>query len=845
MIAIFILIISARVVVLPLQGRPFYPALYNLIEVVRTALVVFCFCAATITAYRQRNRALLSWFLLSIGFACWLAADIIYMLIELKGLPPVGSLADIFYELFHYLVAAGILTIPQAQRSQQEKLALVLDITIVVLAGLVLEWGLILLPYIQTTKEFSVLQLINMSHPLGALVALWACLHALFAKLDIIPFKVRAMLSVGLLILFAFALVFAVEVQKGTYVPGNWLGVPWTIALSLCGLGASFAVGVAPKKEIPEQSSTFSRLSGTISVCLAYGCLIASWLGVFVFGHTHPDTITILALIGMLILVGLRQLLGMQMVARLNRSIEEARATLEERVVERTDELFQSQELYRTLVGNIPGAVYRCRCDDLRSVIYVSDAIDGILGRRTQEIMGFPQGLNGIIHPDDRESVQKDIGDAVRLRNAFQLKYRVLDADGVSRWVYDQGQVAATGPGMYVGGVISDITQQRNLEERLQQSQKMESIGQLASGIAHDFNNHLTAIMGNIDLALLVKTPAQIETRLAEAKEAALRAASLTRQFLTFSGKHAVEPRMIDINQVVGQLTKMLVRLIGENINLAVEAQPSLWPVKVDPNHLEQIIINLAVNARDAMLEGGQLRIETRNVFLDENYCHQHPPLKTGEHVMLVVCDTGHGMSPEVRAHVFEPFFTTKPAGKGTGLGLSIVYDAVQHYHGSIEVYSELGSGTCFKIYLPRVAGDFQSQAKDEPAEDISGGNETILLVEDDASVREIATRILQDLGYTVIACTNAEQALQVDQAIAETINLLMTDVVLPGMNGRVLADALRARLPQLKVLYTSGYTESILNHHEVLEQETHFIGKPYSSTNLARKIRHVLDKQN
>lgn len=226
MAVLFGLIITVRCAALLLQGRPFYPALYNVIEVLRTALVVVCFYAAALTAYRQRSNALRSWILLTAGFACWLCADFIYMLIELWGMQPVGSLADIFYELFHYLVAAGILTIPQTQRSQQEKLALVLDITIVMLAGLVLEWGLVLRPYLQTNSQVGFLQLISVCHPLGALVALWACLHALFAKLDAVPFRARALLSLGLLILFAFAVVFALEIRQGTYVPGNWLGVP-------------------------------------------------------------------------------------------------------------------------------------------------------------------------------------------------------------------------------------------------------------------------------------------------------------------------------------------------------------------------------------------------------------------------------------------------------------------------------------------------------------------------------------------------------------------------------------------------------------------------------------------
>ncbi len=395
-----------------------------------------------------------------------------------------------------------------------------------------------------------------------------------------------------------------------------------------------------------------------------------------------------------------------------------------------------------------------------------------------------------------------------------------------------------------------DITEKKiaeeekeKLEEKLRQSQKMESIGNLAGGIAHDFNNLLTAITGNIQLAIMdLDGDNAAIPLLEEADRAAANAASLTHQLLAFSRKQIIEPRIMDLNRQIEKTSKLLTRVIGENIELKILRGTPAATVNSDPIQIEQILINLAVNARDAMPDGGKLTIETADTVLDEFYCRKHADARPGPHVLLAVSDTGTGMSETVKQRLFEPFFTTKPRSKGTGMGLATIYGAVKQNKGSIEVYSVPGQGTTFKIYFPRVEGTTEQRESAPDTEELKRGIETILIVEDEPHVREFARTILTRLGYAVLAFGSAEDALAQQPEVLRAVSLLMTDVILPGINGRALSDEIKALNPGVQVLYTSGYTDNVIVHHGVLEKGIQFIGKPYTAQSLSAKVRDILD---
>jgi two-component system cell cycle sensor histidine kinase/response regulator CckA len=398
------------------------------------------------------------------------------------------------------------------------------------------------------------------------------------------------------------------------------------------------------------------------------------------------------------------------------------------------------------------------------------------------------------------------------------------------------------GRGVHVAA-IRDITERMSLEEQLRQAQKMEAIGRLTAGIAHDFNNLLTAINGFAELMQLEVAPEDpLSELVGKILASGRRAADLVRQLLAFSRKQILEPRTLNLNNVVSNMGRMLHRIIGEHIDIETVLAPDLWIVKVDPTQIEQVIVNLAVNARDAMPAGGRLTIETANVFLDEAYAASHLEVQPGEHVLLAVSDTGKGMSEEVKAHIFEPFFTTKEVGQGAGLGLATVYGIVKQSGGHIWVYSEENQGTTFKIYLPRARRSALLASRSHIAVDVPTGREVILLVEDDESVRDLVRRTLQRQGYTVLEASNGQEALQLFTHHAGPIHLLLTDVVMPGLSGKALAEQLAKIQPNLRVLYMSGYTDNVIVQHGELEAGIAFLQKPLSPTALAAKVRQVLD---
>jgi two-component system cell cycle sensor histidine kinase/response regulator CckA len=394
-------------------------------------------------------------------------------------------------------------------------------------------------------------------------------------------------------------------------------------------------------------------------------------------------------------------------------------------------------------------------------------------------------------------------------------------------------------------GARHDVTKRKQLEAQFRQSQKMESVGQLAGGIAHDFNNLLTVINGLAELGLAqAREGDQLHEDLQEIRRAGESAAALTRQLLAFSRKQILQPQVMNLNTVVAEMESLLRRLIGEDIDLVVVLAEGLGNVKADPGQIEQVIANLALNARDAMPQGGQLTIETRNVEIDEQYGRQHGvAVQPGPYVMLAISDTGMGMDEITRGRIFEPFFTTKAPGKGTGLGLSTVYGIVKQSDGFIWAYSEVGQGTSFKISLPQVA-DVAGGKRHRPTVASARGTETILLVEDVEGLRKLAKRMLESAGYTVLLAANGEEALRFLERDKEPVHLLVTDIVMPGMSGQNLAKRLERTALGTKVLYMSGYTDDIIVRHGVLDEGMPFLGKPFTAVDLTRKVREVLDSQ-
>jgi CheY-like chemotaxis protein len=372
----------------------------------------------------------------------------------------------------------------------------------------------------------------------------------------------------------------------------------------------------------------------------------------------------------------------------------------------------------------------------------------------------------------------------------------------------------------------------------------MEAIGKLAGGVAHDFNNLLTVIHGYSELMLnSLDQNSRLRQDVQEIMHASDRASSLTRQLLAFSRKQVLQPQVLDLNADVSNMDKMLRRMIGEDIELVTLLVKDLGRIKADPGQIEQVLLNLAVNAKDAMRNGGKLTIETANVKLDENYARSHVDVTPGNYVMLSMSDTGVGMTPETKERIFEPFFTTKEKGKGTGLGLSTVYGIIQQSGGNIWVYSEPGLGTTFKIYLPTIEGDTESFRPAAVPTKLLQGSETVLLVEDEEMVRKLACTVLEKKGYRVLEASSGDKALDVVQGQnGNPIHLMVTDVVMPGMSGRQLADRLVSLRPELKVLYMSGYTDNAIVHHGVLDRGIAYIQKPFTPDALATKVREILD---
>jgi two-component system cell cycle sensor histidine kinase/response regulator CckA len=536
-------------------------------------------------------------------------------------------------------------------------------------------------------------------------------------------------------------------------------------------------------------------------------------------------------------------------------------------------ELRSAEARYRTLVERLPAITYIAELGAGGPWQYVSPQIETMLGFSPAEWLSDPMNWMNHIHPDDREIVLAAEKLFQETHELFQAEYRMCARDGRLLWFRDEGVLLQqTGAqGLLMQGAMYDITERKRLEDELRHSQKMEAVGQLAGGVAHDFNNLLMLIQAHNEHLrdrLAADDPARKDAL--EIEKAVTRAASLTAQLLAFSRKQVLRLSVLDLNAVLADVAKMLHRLIGENIEVEVVPAPSLGRVKADPGQMEQVILNLAVNSRDAMPHGGKLTITTRDVELDEDDSRDHEGAPPGKYVMLTVNDTGSGMDTETQAHMFEPFFTTKAPGKGTGLGLATVYGVVKQSDGWIWVDSEPGQGTTFQIYLPRVeepsveqswvdeckietikqsdakASQALGESTSQTAPSLANspkGTETVLVVEDQDGIRDIVRESLRRNGYQVLIAVDGNEALQMASAYPDPIHLLVTDLVMPNIGGRELAQRLTPLRPNMKVLFMSGYSEHSALDIEATSQSAIVLQKPFSLDALARNVRRVLDE--
>jgi two-component system cell cycle sensor histidine kinase/response regulator CckA len=505
-------------------------------------------------------------------------------------------------------------------------------------------------------------------------------------------------------------------------------------------------------------------------------------------------------------------------------------------------ELLERNELFHLITENAEDMIAVVDFDGNR--IYNSPAYYRVLGYTADELKN--SGPHEQIHPDDRANLAAAALEAQQQGVGRRVEYRMSHKDGSWRLLESTASVVPSkkGPGTKMVIVNRDITERRQLEEKFRQANKMEAIGRLSGGIAHDFNNLLGVIIGYAEILqekLVECDPLRVSAD--EIVKAGNRAASLTRQLLAFSRQQVLQSEVLDLNEIVADIEKMLRRVIGEDIELGADLDPNLGPVKADRSQLEQLFLNLAVNARDAMPDGGKFLIETQSFEITEEYTRNYPyPVKTGSYARVTVKDTGMGMGADVQARIFEPFFTTKEKGKGTGLGLSTVYGVVKQSGGYIEVHSEIGKGAAFAIYLPTVQETISQVKPHQTPGPASVKGETILLVEDEDSLRTLSRNLLELIGYTVIEARNGDEALGIAKNKIGNIHLLLTDMVMPGISGRELAKKLLSEMPQLKVVYMSGYAGQTIGENDIFGKNAYYLQKPFSRETLAQKVRDALE---
>ncbi len=516
--------------------------------------------------------------------------------------------------------------------------------------------------------------------------------------------------------------------------------------------------------------------------------------------------------------------------------------------------LRETERMYATLVDNLPGFVYRCKNDPAWTMEFVSTGCQAVTGYAPDDfIQNRRLEFNDLIVEEHRAGIWEKWQDHLSMRVPIELEYPIRTAAGQERWVWERGQGVFDGDGrlLFLEGFISDITERRQAEQergrlqvQLAQAQKMESVGRLAGGVAHDFNNMLGVIIGHVGMLLQREDlDDQLRADLRDIEDAGRRSADLTRQLLAFARRQTVAPVRMDLNDTIGRLVSMLARLIGEDVRLVWQPDPAALPVRIDPSQVDQILTNLCVNARDAIDGVGRIVISTADVTFDRAACADEMDCVPGRYTRIAVRDDGHGMDATTLAQVFEPFFTTKGQGEGTGLGLSIVYGIVRQNGGFIQVESAPGQGTEFRLHLPvDVAATLPVPRTEMKSNEPSGGQETVLLVEDEPAVLRFARRVLEGAGYRVLAAASPAEALRLAKEPGAPIDALVTDVIMPDMNGVVLAERVRQHHPRVRCLFMSGYAEEVISRQGTVDPAVQFLPKPFTLQELKRKLRETLD---
>ena len=777
-----------------------------------------------------------AWRLITIAFFMYFIGNMIlaYYELILKQSSDV-TWADLPYLCYYPICLVALLTFPLT-RAGRSRLTFALDAGTVMLGAAIVVWYLVLRPVALAAGAPSLEAAIMLAYPVSNTVLLFGVIAVLLRRP---PENVSTALKILTLAIFCDMIAdFGYSYQRlgNTYFGGQWPDHVYLLGFVLMAVSAHYQFRSATAKQpaTPNdrlEKSPFSWLPYA-AVGVAYGLLL--YVTYRFERHYGMEPIVWLTIGAFLItaLVVARQIVALRENSRL--LAEKAARESEARFVS----LVQHSSDVVTLIGGDG------------KVIYVSPSIERVFGYQPQQLLGLR--LRDFLFSDDKQraiDALAEVAQAPGKTSSIELRARHRDQS----WLHIEAVMTNLLHESNIGGIVvnaRDVTERKKAEEalhdseeRLRQSQKMEAVGQLAGGVAHDFNNLLAVIIGYADM-LLKRLPADDERtirQLQEIKKAGDRAKSLTRQLLAFSRKQVLQPKVLDLNEVVHDLEKMLGRLIGENIEMRTVLKADPGSVKADPGQIEQVLMNLAVNARDAMPDGGSLTIETDNVELNEGYTQKHRPIEAGSYVMIAVSDSGCGMSAELQSRIFEPFFTTKETGKGTGLGLSTVYGIVKQSGGAVWVYSEPGHGTTFKIYLPRVD---EVASVVEPRVERSmtlTGTETVLLVEDEEAVRQLAEEVLQSNGYRVLGASNGNEAVIVAEKHDGVINLMVTDVVMPHLGGRELAEKLSVTRPDMRVLYMSGYTDDAIVHHGVLDGRAAFLEKPFAPDALALKVREVL----